>query len=160
MSDSKALYSIGDPVWSKMKGYCAWPSRIAAPHESSLKNNATDKLKSQKHHYLVYFFGSNNFAWMAEDTIKPYEQNKDKNAKGAKTTQFKAGLKQIEEYIKNGGKATLAAQSTSEAAIKNNTSKEKSLSPNWANEDSLSNDASNPDGKCINNFSHSLLATC
>lgn len=102
---TEAKFNIGDPVWSKMKGYCPWPSRIANPNESSLKNN--DKTKTNKPSYLVYFFGSNNFAWMSEDTIKPYEEFKEKNKNGAKNVQFKQGIKQIEEYIANGGQKEL-----------------------------------------------------
>lgn len=143
MTDTK--YSVGDPVWSKMKGYCPWPSRIADPSESTLRNN--DKSKAPKVFYLVYFFGSNNFAWMAEDTIKPYEEFKDKNKNGSKNAQFKQGLKQIEEYIASGGKATLALveSTTGGAAIKNNTNNDNAASPSAAG-DSLSNDESNADG--------------
>lgn len=135
-------YTIGDPVWSKMKGYCPWPSRIAAPTESSLKNTAADKQKVPKIYYLVYFFGSNNFAWMPEDTIKPYEEFKDKNKNGSRNATFKQGLKQIEEYIANGGKATLV--DTTSAAIKNNNNNDSAPSPTAG--DSLNNDASNLDG--------------
>lgn len=142
---TEAKFSCGDPVWSKMKGYCPWPSRIADPSESTLRNTAADKLKAPKVHYLVYFFGSNNFAWMPEDTIKPYEEFKDKNKGGSKNAQFKQGLKQIEDYISNGGKATLV-DTASGAAIKNNTIEESATSPSAAG-DSLSNDASNIDGK-------------
>lgn len=135
-------------MWSKMKGYCPWPSRIAAPHESSLRNTAADKLKTAKVHYLVYFFGSNNFAWMPEDTIKPYEEFKDKNKNGSKNAQFRQGLKQIEDYIAKGGKATLEDTSSS-AAIKTSTNNDNATSPSAAG-DSLSNDASNNDGKYSN----------
>lgn len=135
-------YTIGDPVWSKMKGYCPWPSRIAAPTESSLKNTAIDKQKVPKIYYLVYFFGSNNFAWMPEDTIKPYEEFKEKNKSGSKNASFKQGLKQIEDYIANGGKAALL-EATS-AAIKNNNNNDSAPSPSVG--DSLNNDASNLDG--------------
>lgn len=140
-------YTVGDPVWSKMKGYCPWPSRIADPSESNLKNTAADKLKVPKVHYLVYFFGSNNFAWMAEDCIKPYAEFKEKNKNGAKSGQFKAGLKQIEDYIETGGPESLVAEylhknNSSAAAIKNN---DDASSPSAG--DLHSNDhASNNDG--------------
>lgn len=147
MTDPK--YSIGDPVWSKMKGYCPWPSRIAAPSESALKNTAADKLKQPKVHYLVYFFGSNNFAWMPEDTIKPYDEFKDKNKNGSKNAQFKQGLKQIEEYIAAGGKATLGDLITGSAIRSNSNNSDNAASPSGG--DSLSNDASNLDGKYARN---------
>lgn len=141
MTETK--FSIGDPVWSKMKGYCPWPSRIASPLESNLKN---DKSKTPKVHYLVYFFGSNNFAWMPEDTIKPYGDFKDKNKNGSKTLQFKQGLKAVEEYIEKGGKASLDIVVTSGAAIKKDTNNDNLTSPSGL-DDSVSNDASNIDGK-------------
>lgn len=147
-------FAVGDPVWSKMKGYCPWPSRIAAPHESSLKNTATEKSKS-KTHYLVYFFGSNNFAWMPEDTIKPYEQFKDKNKNGSKTSQFKQGLKQIEDYIQNGGRDLIpSAETASSTAIKSDSNNDEAASPSAG--DSLSNDASNLDGKYSTKHSNPL----
>lgn len=134
-------FTVGEPVWSKMKGYCPWPSRIAAPSESSLRNTQADKSKTPKVYYLVYFFGSNNFAWMPEDTIKPYEEHKEKNKNGSKNAQFKQGLKQIEEYIAKGGKASLKLDNNS--AISND---DNAKSPSEADE-SLSNDNnSNADG--------------
>lgn len=134
-------FSVGEPVWSKMKGYCPWPSRIAAPSESTLRNTAADKSKTPKNYYLVYFFGSNNFAWMPEDTIKPYEELKEKNKNGSKNAQFKQGLKQIEDYMAKGGKASLKLDNNS--AISND---DDAKSPSVA-DDSLSNDNnSNADG--------------
>lgn len=147
-------YSIGDPVWSKMRGFCPWPSRIAAPYESSLKNTNADKQKVPKIYYLVYFFGSNNFAWMAEDCIKPYEEFKDKFKSGGKQASFKQGLKQIDDYVTDDGKAKLLEEyqqrqqqnntTSTSAAIKTNN--DPTTSPSAAG-DSLNNDASNPDGK-------------
>lgn len=155
-------YKIGDPVWSKMKGYCPWPSRIAAPYESTLKNTAAEKQKVAKINYLVFFFGSNNFAWMPEDTIKPYAEFKEKNKSGGKTQSFKAGLKAIEDYIATDGQAKLLEdynsylnnQNNTTSAIKNNASNsniDSSNSPSPSDE-SLNND-SNHDGKLNNQFS-------
>lgn len=156
-------YSIGDPVWSKMKGYCPWPSRIAAPTESGLKNTAADKQKVPKIYYLVYFFGSNNFAWMPEDTIKPYEEFKDKNKNGSKNATFKQGLKQIEEYIAKGGKATLV-DSTSVAITKNNNTNTNNnnnndSAPSPTAGDSLINDTtSNLDGDALPSIDDEIAA--
>lgn len=146
-------FAVGDPVWSKMKGYCPWPSRIAHPSESSLRNTAADKLKVPKVHYLVYFFGSNNFAWMPEETIKPYEESKDKNKNGSKNAQFKQGLKQIEEYIAKGGKDSLNIPP--EGVINNDVD-----SPMDA-DDGVVNDTSNVEGKFyINDHSLEFISFC
>lgn len=114
---ANAKFSIGDMVWSKMKGYCPWPSRIAEPSESSLK--PPNNQKGAKPSHLVYFFGSNNYAWLSEEHIKPYDDFKDKNKNGSKSAQFKEGLKQIEEYIRTGGKSHAP---TTTSAINNVTS--------------------------------------
>lgn len=140
MTEANKLFNIGDPVWSKMKGYCPWPSRIAGPNESALKNTV-DKTKQTKPSYLVYFFGSNNFAWMPEDTIKPYEEFKEKNKNGAKSAQFRAGIKQIEEYIASGGREAFieaAKAAEAEAAI---LQQQQTMEPN--SDDHLDDDEDN-----------------
>lgn len=106
---SNAEFSIGDTVWSKMKGYSPWPSRIAEPSESALKPPSNQKGSKPSH--LVYFFGSHDFAWISEEHIKPYQEFKDKNKNGCKKARFKDGLKEIEEFIKSGGKTTLNSAS-------------------------------------------------
>lgn len=115
---ASAKFTIGDMVWSKMKGYCPWPSRIAEPSESSLKPQ--NNQKGAKPSHLVYFFGSNNFAWLSEEHIKPYDEFKDKNKNGSKSAQFKEGLKQIEEYIRSGGRSQIHTQPPSAASAINN----------------------------------------
>ena len=133
-------FQVGDPVWSKMKGYPAWPSRIAGPHEANIKNVEAEKSKAPKNYYLVYFFGSNNFAWMPEDTVKPYADFVDENKKKGKSPQFKKGIKAIEEYLEKGGKATLSQPPIEPPS-------DVVSSPPAAG-DSLSNDA-NLDGKYL-----------
>lgn len=144
MTEKKSKYQVGDTIWAKMQGSPPWPSRIAGPHESSLQDN----LKKTCARHLVFFFGSNNFAWIPEDSIKPYEEFKSANSNPKKKTPtFKKALKAIEEYIENGGKATL-----SEPPIENDVA----TSPPAAG-DSLSNDASNTDGKFLISSIHITL---
>lgn len=149
--ESDRKYKIGDPVWSKMRGYIPWPSRIAAPYESSLENKTPAKAKHIPS-YLVYFFGSNNFAWMPEDTIKPYEEFKDKNKNGGKQPSFKQGVKLIEEYCNTGGQEKLLDEykkweEEKEAAIKNDISSNSNndLDDNSSHDggDSLNEDSTN-----------------
>lgn len=147
---SEPLYKFGDPVWSKMRGFCAWPSRIGDPSESALKNNLSDKQKGSKPSYLVYFFGSNNWAWMPEDTIKPYGTDTEKMEKGSKSVQFKQGLQQIKDYIAQGGKDSLTLPNSGGAIQNNNNDNAASMdaSPSVGG-DSFSNDNSNLDGKYL-----------
>ncbi|CAG9571543.1 unnamed protein product [Danaus chrysippus] len=49
----------------------------------------------------IYFFGTNNYAWIEEHNIKPYQEHKEQLIKSCKTTAFKEAVAQIEEYIEN-----------------------------------------------------------
>jgi hypothetical protein len=55
--------------------------------------------KSSKVLHCIYFFGSNNFAWIEEFCIKPYEPFKDTLSKTCKTVLFKQACNSIEDYI-------------------------------------------------------------
>lgn len=136
------LFKIGDVVWTKMRGYCPWPSRIASPYESSLRNTEAEKSKTPKPYYLVYFFGSNNYAWMSEETLKPYKEYEvEYKKKGKKNQQFKKGLEAIELYMQKveNGTLTPPPEPFREDA--------DDLGPPSPTGDSLSNDAGNLDGK-------------
>ncbi|CAH2088221.1 unnamed protein product [Euphydryas editha] len=88
-------YKLGDLVWAKMKGFSPWPGRVAIP---------TPELKPPKKAMSVqciYFFGTNNYAWIEEHNIKPYHEHKEQLIKSCKTAAFKEAVAQIEEYIVN-----------------------------------------------------------
>ncbi|XP_008192209.1 cytokine-like nuclear factor N-PAC [Tribolium castaneum] len=84
---------IGDLVWAKMKSYSPWPARIVKPGPNSKK-------QSKKGSHWVYFFGSNNYAWIETPNIKPYEKFKEKFSGLCKSTPFKDAVDDIEDYIK------------------------------------------------------------
>ncbi|KAG8191358.1 hypothetical protein JTE90_006103 [Oedothorax gibbosus] len=54
---------VNDLVWAKMKGYPAWPARISEPKKGH----------KRLHHY-VYFFGTNNYAWILDEHISHHSQ--------------------------------------------------------------------------------------
>ncbi|KAJ2945097.1 hypothetical protein O0L34_g9153 [Tuta absoluta] len=86
-------YKLGDLVWAKMKGFSPWPGRVAIP---------TPELKPPKkatNIQCIYFFGTNNYAWIEENNIKPYQEFKDTLIKSCKTAAFKEAVAQIEDYI-------------------------------------------------------------
>ncbi|CAH0719309.1 unnamed protein product, partial [Brenthis ino] len=88
-------YKLGDLVWAKMKGFSPWPGRVAIP---------TPELKPPKkamNVQCIYFFGTNNYAWIEEHNIKPYQEHKEQLIKSCKTAAFKEAVAQIEEYIVN-----------------------------------------------------------
>lgn len=49
--------------------------------------------------HCIWFFGSNNFAWIEEYSIKPYLEFKEKLSKTCKTALFKRACGDIEDYI-------------------------------------------------------------
>ncbi|RVE52294.1 hypothetical protein evm_003084 [Chilo suppressalis] len=86
-------YKLGDLVWAKMKGFSPWPGRVAIP---------TPELKPPKkatNVQCIYFFGTNNYAWIEDNNIKPYQEYKEQLIKSCKTAAFKEAVNQIEEYI-------------------------------------------------------------
>ncbi|KAK2713172.1 cytokine-like nuclear factor N-PAC isoform X2 [Artemia franciscana] len=85
------IYHIGDLVWAKMKGFSPWPGMISLPPED-LK-----KPKSNKTIHCVFFFGSENYAWIEEQNVKPYARFKEQFSKSNKFPSFKEGLAAIEK---------------------------------------------------------------
>ncbi|CAB3225550.1 unnamed protein product [Arctia plantaginis] len=86
-------YKLGDLVWAKMKGFSPWPGRVAIP---------TPELKPPKkamNVQCIYFFGTNNYAWIEDNNIKPYQEYKEQLIKSCKTAAFKEAVNQIEEFI-------------------------------------------------------------
>lgn len=88
-------FRIGDPVWAKMKGFSPWPGKICMPPQD-VKRPA---IKKQMH--CVNFFGTNDFAWIEEFSIKDYEQFKDTFIKNKQTKQMTQAIEEIEVYLKN-----------------------------------------------------------
>ncbi|XP_037072398.1 putative oxidoreductase GLYR1 homolog [Pollicipes pollicipes] len=88
-----ATYTVGDPVWAKLKGFSPWPGKIA---------QAPDHLKtpSKKKGFCVYFFGTENYAFIETQFIKPFLQHREKLAKANKSNQFKEALLVIDEYLR------------------------------------------------------------
>ncbi|KAM3958335.1 LOW QUALITY PROTEIN: nucleosome-destabilizing factor [Aphomia sociella] len=87
-------YKLGDLVWAKMKGFSPWPGRVAIP-TPELKPPKTTNVQ------CIYFFGTNNYAWIEENNIKPYQEFKEQLIKSCKTVAFKDAVAQIEDYIEN-----------------------------------------------------------
>lgn len=96
MSDSKG-YAVNDLVWAKMKGFSPWPGRISVP-PAELRRIAVKKNNPVK---CIFFFGTNNYAWIEETQIKPYQEFKDKLLNSCKTALFKEAVQQIEEFMVN-----------------------------------------------------------
>ena len=93
-------FQVGDLVWAKMKGFSPWPGKLVDASQTSLKK-PPGNLRGKVNH-CVYFFGSNNFAWLPEDSIKPYQEFKEANLKLCKTKAFQAAVELIEDFIRRG----------------------------------------------------------
>lgn len=91
----KESYQIGALVWGKMKGFPPWPGQVVEP-PPELKRPA-----SKKSMQCIYFFGSKNFAWLEETSLKDYESNKDTLGKACKTAAFREAVEAIENFITN-----------------------------------------------------------
>ncbi|XP_064107169.1 cytokine-like nuclear factor N-PAC [Macrobrachium nipponense] len=85
-------YKIGDLVWAKMKGFSPWPGMIIPAKENVKK-------PSKKNCHFVYFFGSENYAWMEVSSMKPYFQYKARLMNANKTAPFQDAVGKIEAYI-------------------------------------------------------------
>ncbi|XP_029648675.1 putative oxidoreductase GLYR1 isoform X1 [Octopus sinensis] len=88
-------FKVGDLVWAKMKGFCAWPAKIIEPM-SEVKRPT-----SKKTHHFVFFFGSENYAWVQEDSIYNYQDNKSKYTLTSRIPRgYNVAIEAIEDVIK------------------------------------------------------------
>ncbi|KAL0111596.1 hypothetical protein PUN28_013058 [Cardiocondyla obscurior] len=92
------VFKLGDLVWAKMKGFSPWPGRVSVPSKD-LKKPANAKKGPVQ---CIFFFGTNNYAWIEESHIKPYQEYKDTLVKSSKTGAFKDAVEAIEEFIAKG----------------------------------------------------------
>ncbi|XP_053973823.1 cytokine-like nuclear factor N-PAC [Hylaeus anthracinus] len=92
------VFKLGDLVWAKMKGFSPWPGRVSNPSKDLKKPTNTKKGPVQ----CIFFFGTNNYAWIEESNLKPYLEYKDTLVKSSKSGAFKDAVEAIEEFIANG----------------------------------------------------------
>ncbi|XP_052794236.1 uncharacterized protein LOC128227590 isoform X2 [Mya arenaria] len=91
-----AKLQIGDLVWAKMKSFPAWPGKIVE------SNPDIKKPKNVKNQHFIFFFGSENFAWIPFETVYPYIGNKEKFLLTTRIPRgFKEAIDAIEDAIKN-----------------------------------------------------------
>ncbi|XP_033125988.1 glyoxylate/succinic semialdehyde reductase 1-like isoform X2 [Anneissia japonica] len=88
-------FGIGDLVWAKMSSFPAWPGRIVKPWKNVKKPAA------KKPHFFVYFFGTEDHAWVKVESLKVYKDHKVALCKAAKGVKFQKAIEAIEEAIKD-----------------------------------------------------------
>lgn len=87
---------MNDLVWAKMKGFPPWPGRVSEPTVQLVK-------KPKKNCKCIFFFGTNNYAWIELGCLKPYFQFKDTLSYSCKTIHFREACKAIEQHIEENG---------------------------------------------------------
>ena len=87
------MFVVGDLVWAKMKGFPPWPGRVVIPIKS-MKRPAVKKVM-----HPIYFFGSENYAWIEDNNVLNFHEHKKTLSKQSKTTAFLDAVKAIEKYI-------------------------------------------------------------
>ncbi|KAL5012099.1 hypothetical protein ScPMuIL_010650 [Solemya velum] len=98
-------FKVGDLVWAKMKGFPAWPGRVIQP-KAEVK-----KPSNKKNSRFVFFFGSENYAWIPEDTIWSYARNRDRFTLASRIPKgFKEALEAIEDALKALPEEDLSAE--------------------------------------------------
>lgn len=81
-------------VWAKMKRFAPWPGVVTKiPPAYMLKSN--NKTKNSK---CIFFFGTKNFAWVENNSCRPYVSNHDKPTY-YKQQQLRDAVRQCDEYI-------------------------------------------------------------
>ncbi|BFZ15096.1 hypothetical protein BsWGS_18135 [Bradybaena similaris] len=91
-------FKIGDLVWAKMKGFQAWPGKIVEVRDNIKKPGG------KKNFQFVYFYGSENYAWIPEDSIYRYVEFKSKYEA---STRMPKGFKEALETIESEHQAIL-----------------------------------------------------
>lgn len=114
---SETGLKMGDLVWAKMKGFSPWPGKIANPPKD-LKRISKPSGKSAS---CVFFFGTDNFAWIEDFNIKPYHEYKDQFTKACKSRAFIEACQAIEKHIANPPKE--------EEAVSDDKSEEEAEQP-------------------------------
>jgi len=93
MSTDQHKFRIGDPVWAKMKGFSPWPGVVVVP-PVEVKRPAIKKTM-----HCVCFFGTKDYAWIEETSMKPYEEFKETLTKDKKSKAMQQAIEEIEKYL-------------------------------------------------------------
>ncbi|KFM74966.1 putative oxidoreductase GLYR1-like protein, partial [Stegodyphus mimosarum] len=89
---------VGDLVWAKMKGFPAWPAKIIEPPADAKSS------KPKKEHHYVYFFGSDNHAWIMDDNIVPHTDSMLETGGKKRSAALQKAVEAILNYSKNNVK--------------------------------------------------------
>ncbi|XP_035233422.1 putative oxidoreductase GLYR1 homolog [Stegodyphus dumicola] len=120
---------VGDLVWAKMKGFPSWPARIIEPPITEISR------KPKKGHY-VYFFGSDNYAWIMDDKIVLHTNSMLENGGKKRSAALQKAIEALLNYNRNNAKKE---KSSAHKVDQTNSQVEKdfpeSKSPQLVNDD-------------------------
>ncbi|XP_071498370.1 cytokine-like nuclear factor N-PAC [Diadema antillarum] len=91
-------FQLSDLVWAKMSSFPAWPGRIVKPWKH------VKKPAGKKPVLFVFFFGTEDHAWVKEENLKHYEEHKAVLSKAGKGAKFKKAMDAIDAAIKEQAK--------------------------------------------------------
>ncbi|XP_014682002.1 PREDICTED: putative oxidoreductase GLYR1 homolog [Priapulus caudatus] len=89
------LYNVGDIVWAKMKGFPPWPGKVVVPPKD------VKKPAGKKNMTCVFFFSTENYAWIVDDLVSMYEKGKAANKKSGRGGSFRDACESAEELLTN-----------------------------------------------------------
>lgn len=83
---SEVKFNLGEKVFAKLKGYCAWPAKVEGVAD----------LTPKRVKYHVYFYGTKQIAVCREEDLFSYCKYKNKYGKPKKLKYFNASIDEIE----------------------------------------------------------------
>ncbi|KNC99003.1 uncharacterized protein SPPG_05953 [Spizellomyces punctatus DAOM BR117] len=92
-SGPTSIYTPGTAVWARLKGYPWWPGRIE--REDELPEDVLAQKKSKT--IAVFFFGSRNYSWLAQDALRPYKEHKEEFCSKNKTAAFLKAVREADD---------------------------------------------------------------
>ncbi|KAF8791061.1 putative oxidoreductase GLYR1 like protein [Argiope bruennichi] len=113
---AKKDFNIGDLVWAKMKCFPFWPAKIVEPPSDT-------KSTPKKARRYVFFFGSQNYAWIQDENIVHHsEEMLQSTSNKKKSTLLKLAIKQITEDAPKQAKSLLKEKESPEKSPEASTS--------------------------------------
>lgn len=85
-------FKIGEIVWTKLRGHPWWPSRIE--DEETIPKNVLQQKPRNGNSIPVMFFGSRDYAWVGNESIKSFNDHKKDFIKKKNSALFDKAVKQ------------------------------------------------------------------
>lgn len=117
---------VGDMVWAKMIGFPHWPC-VVVKSISDIPKPSKDPTKK---YFWVYFFGTNNYAWIPKNRISLYEENRDKFIQPQRYIFFEEALEEAENHFglkKENPKYKIAIQEQFSSKLFNKKTKNSNI---------------------------------